>query len=202
MLNSLARRIANFILTQKSIEENMFSIYIYGIELLISSVLGVLLVVVVGLVLGRFIDSLLFLLSFIFLRKYTGGLHCNSYTACNVMTVLTFVVAVELAGLINYFSHKLLLLVLMVVFIDFVILLLTPVSNPNKPVLLQDRVKYKAIAIIIFSFHLGVMILLKNYINTEIILVTDFITCVYVILGLIKNKKERSFTNEDQKSNG
>ena len=103
MLNSLARRIANFILTQKSIEENMFSIYIYGIELLISSVLGVLLVVVVGLVLGRFIDSLLFLLSFIFLRKYTGGLHCNSYMACNVMTVLTFVVAVELAGLINYF---------------------------------------------------------------------------------------------------
>lgn len=202
MLNSLARRIAGFILTQKSTEENMFSVYSYGIELLISSVLGVLLVIAVGFVLGNFMDSLLFLISFIFLRKYTGGLHCNSYTACNVTTVLTFVVAVKISGLLNSLSNKILCFVLMAVFIVFVILLLAPVSNPNKPVLPQDRVKYKTIAMIIFCFHLGVMILFKNYICTEIIIVTDFISCVYVILGLIKNKKERSLANEVQKGNG
>ena len=202
MLSFLSSKITDFLLSQKTIDKEMKQVYIYGTELFLSSVLSVFLVILVGLIIGRFWDALLFLFSFIFLRKYTGGLHCNSYTSCNAITVLTFMVAVKISKLINNLSNKILFFVLMSVFIVFVILLLTPVSNPNKPILSQDRIKYKTIALVMFSFHLCVMILFKNYISIEIIIVTDFISCVYVILGLIKNKKERSCTNEVQKSNG
>lgn len=202
MLRFLSDRITNFLLSQKTIDKEMKAVYIYGIELFLSSVLCVILVVLSGLIIGRFWESLLFLLSFIFLRKYTGGLHCNSYFACTATTVLTFFVSVALSEIAYYFPHSKYIHYSIAVFIVLIILLLSPVSNPNKPILAEDRVKYKTIAMIIFCFHLGMMTLLKNYINTEIILATDFISCVYVIMGLIKNKTERRISNEVQKSNG
>lgn len=201
-MSFLSGRITDFLLSQKTIDKEMKQVYIYGIELLLSSILCVILVILSGIVIGCFWESLLFLMSFIFLRKYTGGLHCNSYFACTTTTVLTFLVSVVLSKVTCYSLHSKYIYYCIAIFIALIILLLTPVSNPNKPILTEDRVKYKTIAMIIFCFHFGTMILLKNYINTEIILVTDFISCVYVILGLIKNKRERSLTNEVQKSNG
>lgn len=202
VLSFLSKRIAVFLLAQESINKEMLPIYTYGIELLISSVFSVSFVLLVGLVLGHFTDAVFFLLAFILLRKYTGGLHCNSYTLCNVTTVLTFVLAIIFSGLVGNMPNKMLLFVSLVAFIVLVILILTPVSNPNKPILPQDRIKYKVISLMIICVHLVVMAILNKYIGTEIILITDFISCAYVIIGLIKNKKERSLTNEVQKNDG
>lgn len=201
MLNSLSEHIADFLFRQKCFDEEMLPVYIYGTKVFLSSLFGVILVITTGIIFGEFVSGLLFLFSFIGLRLFTGGLHCNSYTACNVTTVVTFVIAVLLSKVITTISFNHYILFAMMITTVTIVSLLAPVSHPNKEIVQKDRLKFRLISIGILLLHTVIIIFLNNILNTEIIVITDFISSIYIILGLIKNKNERSKNYETQTDN-
>ena len=64
------------------VDESKADAYVYGYELLISSVVSVLLVILVSAVCGDVRYSLSFLIGFIPQRIYIGGYHATSHTRC------------------------------------------------------------------------------------------------------------------------
>lgn len=192
MLHSLSERIADFLLRQKCFEEEMLPVYIYGVELFLSSVLGVVLVILSGCLLGEFISSIVFLLSFIILRLFTGGFHCNSYFKCNLSLVLTFVAVILLKDLYKFVPFQEFVLGFMMLSSLLITMLFSPVSHPNKEISKKDRVKFRLIALGVLLVHIAVIFVFSEFIGAEVIVITDFISGIYVIVGLIKNKRERS----------
>ncbi len=83
MITSLAQWIAGFLLKNNAIESEKLDIYIYGFEVMISSICGFLIASFMGAVFSRFWESMLFLIVFVSLRSYCGGYHADTYLRCN-----------------------------------------------------------------------------------------------------------------------
>lgn len=199
MLYTLSKNIADFLYNQKCFEKELTPLYTYGIQLLISSVLGVILVLTAGILTCNFLNAILFLLAFIFLRKFTGGLHFNSYATCNLVTVLSFLASSSLVKLISSWQYSQTFYCFMAVISIAVTLIFAPVSNPNKRISLSDKKYFRLISVTILFVHFGIHVVSQGILSTEIIIVTDFISSAYIIIGLIKNKTERRLDRENQK---
>ena len=77
---TLSQKSVRLFCEQKVIDEAKADAYVYGYELLISSVVSVLLVVLIAVVCGDVRYALSFLIGFIPQRIYIGGYHATSHT--------------------------------------------------------------------------------------------------------------------------
>ena len=79
MLHKLSEAIAFFLLSKRCFEKEELDVYVYGVELVLSSALGILLILTLSLVFSMLWEGLLFFVAFTALRSYTGGYHCYTY---------------------------------------------------------------------------------------------------------------------------
>lgn len=64
MQHRLSECIADFLLSQKVIKKQEKEIYVYGTQLVISSIINLLICITISLLLGELINGLIFLLYF------------------------------------------------------------------------------------------------------------------------------------------
>ena len=77
MLHRLSERIA--LSVYNSSDKIPLDIYIYGFELLVSSVIETISLLLIGLLTGKFVETVIFIISFSSIRVFSGGYHANSY---------------------------------------------------------------------------------------------------------------------------
>ncbi|MCD7840625.1 MAG: accessory gene regulator B family protein, partial [Erysipelotrichaceae bacterium] len=94
MITSMAHYIAVFLLKNDVINKENLNIYIYGFELMISSGINIVTTIVLGVLFSKLTECLVFLISFILLRKYCGGYHANSYLKCNTIFTTNIIIVV------------------------------------------------------------------------------------------------------------
>lgn len=70
---------------KESIVSKNEEIYRYGIELVVSSMMGAGIVFFEGMIMKIPLEATVFCISFAVLRIYAGGYHANSYTKCNIL---------------------------------------------------------------------------------------------------------------------
>ncbi len=90
MINKISKNVAVFFIKNNLVQEDEIDIYIYGLQLIISSILGISIILFFGIISERLTDSLIFLFCFIILRQYSGGYHANSYLKCNLYFITIF----------------------------------------------------------------------------------------------------------------
>ena len=147
MLNKMAVKITDKLVLKKIVSDDMADIYIYGFELLISFVFSTISVVIIGLILGRFLQTLMFLTTFILLRSFTGGYHANTYAMCSFVTLSLFGVVL----LLTEFVFVPLYLFPILGLIGTVIMLWqVPIEHPNKKLSDIQKRKYKVISLFLF----------------------------------------------------
>ena len=61
----------------------------YSIQMAAVRIIGIIMVVIIGMSTNNLVGSLLFYLLFAFLRKYSGGFHCNSVIGCTFLSAIT-----------------------------------------------------------------------------------------------------------------
>ena len=65
-------------------------IYIYGLELIISTFFGLVSILLISCLLSRFTSGLVFISVFVPLRLFTGGFHAATYTRCFVISNISY----------------------------------------------------------------------------------------------------------------
>ena len=83
MITAIANRIADFIYSKNNLSIDERDIYVYGYEIIISSSITFLLLMVTGLLFKMILEAVVFFLVFYLLRRRTGGYHANTYLKCN-----------------------------------------------------------------------------------------------------------------------
>lgn len=96
LLNSLSEKIADFLFSDSS--DYPIEIYVYGIKLIISSVVGMCVIFTIGLFTGYFVQAMIYIVALSLIKSFAGGYHANTYLMCNVISGISFLFA-----LIMYF---------------------------------------------------------------------------------------------------
>ena len=158
MLNKVAKFLTSHLVDAGVVSSDSKEIYIYGFEVLITSLLSTILVLIAGAIWGRFIETICFLVVFIVLRSFTGGFHANTYWLCTVVTLSIYCTVMLLSKTaIPGILYWLLLPVGVIVLI-----IKAPIRNPNKYMTDKEYLMYKLISIILFIVMAITGILLLN----------------------------------------
>ncbi len=190
MIAKLSQIIADFFIRQKVVPEEQREIYEYGFELSISSVIGIIIVLAVGLISGKFWESVVFYIVFCFTRLFTGGFHAPNHLLCKVTFTVTLLLVLAadwlLSGIENYYWFILHLYSLVIV-CQF-----APIENSNKELSKRQKVRCKIIAIIAMAVWLAVMFLFRS-LDSEldhIVALTLFCVSNLMLLGLYYERRK------------
>lgn len=189
LIEKTATKIAKSWIQNSIIESSMMDVYRYGIEISLSSALGMCLVILTGLVFFNFRDAILFLLTFIPIRMYCGGYHADSYLMCNISMLCTFSITALCAQHIEV-SIDIFIIISLVGII--IITACCPVENKYKP--LDDKQKKKCKIVSLALLGIAITICLALYCFKidlyRIILFTIGAVLCLIPIGMIKNKRE------------
>ena len=103
MLHILSKRIA-FLVCEKT-DLLPLEIYVYGFELIISSIIETGALLLVGFLIGKFVETILFLVSFSSIRFFSGGYHANSYFKCFAVTLVSFITLQQFKKLFSKYDY-------------------------------------------------------------------------------------------------
>ncbi len=98
MLHAISTRFTESLYLHCNLDVSKKAVYVYGIELLLSTFSSVFSVLLLSLLFWEITDAILFLVIYISFRAFCGGYHAKTYTRCFVCTNLTFIA-------VNLFAH-------------------------------------------------------------------------------------------------
>ncbi|MFQ8704555.1 MAG: accessory gene regulator ArgB-like protein [Thomasclavelia sp.] len=188
MIYTLSQYITNYLIKHKIINKEI-EIYEYGFELMISTWIGTILVLIVGGFTNHFLDAIIYECVFRFTRVYTGGYHCKTYTRCILSYVFFFIIFVLLFPYLNVISFYSILFVCLINL--FIVMLLCPVDHQNKK-LSEDEKKYFKIKSIIRMLIIDLIVILLLVLNLNqiaIVLYSISVIDQLIILGYLENKQ-------------
>ena len=178
MTQRLAGILSDYLSREQMIEKDEADIYQYGLEIFMDGVLETLLLVVLGILWGRFWQSICFIVSFTVLRSFT--------------TVGLYILNLTAAGELN--SHFTAVLLLAAVGTG-IIWWLAPVPHANKPLdgeqVVMNRKKSRFISM---CYLLGVFVSKSVLAEVgDIVAMTLFETAILILIQKGVRKYEESF---------
>lgn len=144
MFKSLAYKFANILVNNEVITTEDFEIYRYGFETLIYFIVNVLVALLIGIVFDKFIHTIIFLSCYCTLRQFTGGYHARNYTECTITFAVSYMLIIMISNTIDIYSFKYLLITLLLISIT-IIHKIAPLEHRNKPLSIDEKMKYKKI---------------------------------------------------------
>lgn len=126
----------------------------YGLEIIILKFIFWMSSLSVGILMGCFIESVIYIALFTVLRSYAGGYHAKSRIKCFIQSMFTVIVAMlllKLAGTYYIFS---ILLFIPTVFFSILIWKFAPVDTKNKILESDENIKFKKKTRIILSLEI------------------------------------------------
>lgn len=136
MLNKVSIKLSNEVL--KRVEKANYGqeVYVYGIEIILSTLLEIMVILVSACFFSVFKEGFIFVILFMSLRIFTGGYHANTYKKCFIVTVGSFWGMVLLANIIeNLILQRTLYMIMFAAAIYIVVR--SPILNKNQ--LLNER---------------------------------------------------------------
>ncbi len=194
MLEHLAEDITFILVKNKIIDIDDRAIYIYGVQIILSTLIITIFLLILGIILNKVILTLFFISTFIILRSCTGGYHAESFSGCFVITTLIYLSELLINCLLLN-KYKTVLGMIFVIVSTVVIYKLSPVEHENSPLSSDEKKKFKRISRITISV-IAVFISIgfySNYISIDItflVSLTILAISILTIIPVLKGGKE------------
>lgn len=189
MVKSYANKMTKYLIKNKKIKNNDFQLYLYAFEVLISSISNIVIILLIGAVFNRFIETLLFLLFYCPIRQFAGGFHTENYRRCLLFFITIYISNIFLID--KLISLKVTIPIVVMTFISFIgIVFMVPQEHRNNPLSTAERKKYKKIVMYIISFLLVISFISINHSITYVygVYLSSVMVWIFImlILGIIK----------------
>lgn len=204
MIQFISQKTVTFMCRYYKVDNtDMLDVYQYGIEITLSSLLNISLVFIISLLLGDFLEGIVFLVCFIPLRSYCGGYHASTYFICNIVFAMTFIGVCFISKMLfDCLTENNLAIYEVIMLLSFLpILKYSPVKNIHKKL---DRIKAKKCRIISFAVYLLICIISMLLINAKIIYGTIMIITLssVAIMVMVEILMQRRGFHEVQNYDG
>lgn len=191
MITALSRKIADFLVRENTIEKKYLEVYMYGIELWLSSIISVLLLLFITIPLHRITEGIIFYIVFCITRLFCGGYHAKNYTGCKTVFSITLLTVLFLNEMLREI-HLNLWFILWCYYAG-IMFCFAPIDNENKKLEEKEKKKYKIISIVLSFFWLFIEVLLYETQSKfmRIIPITLAIIATLLLLEINKNILKR-----------
>lgn len=205
MVRKTAGLILSFFQIESRVDEQQVEVCQYGMEIMISTLLNMIFILLIGMAGGAVWESILFLFCFSFLRRQTGGYHAGSYLTCNLTLICCY------SGLLWFYKMTVedfgLSALCIAGMLHFLIWFFwMPVEHENKPLSERQRSRARAYSLCIFAAYaaLSVCFLTWNCREGLMLMYSVMLTDILALVSIVKKHKKgkrRIFKNEERKSN-
>ncbi len=181
-------RITDYLVKSQTIREEDKDIYSYGLKQGVTMLLQTVSVLLIGVVMGMWWQSVLFIFSYTPLRLSSGGIHAGKPWLCYIFTAAHAALVLLVIG--NIMLSNLLLAIAIAVS-TLVVWAIAPVEDKNKPFDEAERKTYKKRTIIVLVVELVAVLALMALGLSEAakcVCVTHVSFSVMVAAGAVSNK--------------
>lgn len=197
MYKTISYKITDIFIKKKMITEDKKDIYLYGFEIVVSTIIYALIFILTAIVTSTLLYSIIFFIGFYFVRKFCGGFHASTYLRCHLMTALTHFVAI---GFLLFFPEdlKFFFNIAVLYICGALILFFAPVDHKNKRFIKNEYRNFKiksciySIIIILVSTLYLLEILRFDNVDTWIFAysIGTFSATISMLSAKIINKKK------------
>lgn len=187
-------------LTEKFIERHIIDsskkeIYIEGLNLILSDIINFSLILIIGALTKSFILSLLYLIVFWNVRKFSGGFHAKTYMVCRTATIGTYLLIWLLYSVLN--SYHIVCVIICSIIALATMLLFAPIRHPNKELTLGEIKANKLFSVIatLFFIVISVILIIIGYKEGLFISLTLFAITILMYVGMFTNRNLLSKVN-------
>lgn len=167
MIVRVSKRLSSFFADNGIIEKEDIEVYEYSLQILLSTVINFVAVIVLAVVTKTVLLSVSFLMGFIPLRLMAGGYHAKNHLRCFLILIGTYVAFVT--GVLLVPNQFLVVITLFVTIVSILLIFfLAPVEDKNKPLSEEEK---------------------KSYKHKSRIALTVFVVADMVLLAVLQNKK-------------
>ena len=173
------------------IKEEDAEIYIYGINQIFVAVLNVSSALIIGWIFGVILEIAVFMAAYIPLRTFAGGYHAKTPLRCYFFSI-TMLIIVSIG--MKYFSTSDLAYGVAILVGLFIVLMLSPVENKNKPLGKIEQKVYKKRAVLITIIEIAISIFLK-LIKLNSLFISTVYSFVVLSIMLVAEKIKAGIKN-------
>lgn len=101
MISDFSKKVVKKLIDSGNVSNSERELYEYGIFILMSNILYIVVTAILGLAFGLFYQSLLFFITFIVIRQYAGGYHASTELQCEIFTTLCILASIITMNLIS-----------------------------------------------------------------------------------------------------
>ena len=147
MMERIAGKLTDWLVSQKVIAAGERDIYVYGIFQMMMNILDTISILLLAVFFHKMLVVCCYMACFCLLRKYAGGYHAKSVTGCYIMTVGSAFIMLAAAG-----NCRLPVAVVAAVWLisGIMVFLFAPVQNHNKKLDEVERLVYRRRAVVVW----------------------------------------------------
>lgn len=150
MINKISSKIVEILIKHSLVENEDKELYLYGFFILLSQILYFIIVITIGILFNVIFESIIFYITFQFIRRYAGGYHAKTETRCEILSTLSILCCIVLIKLSKMYDIRIVLLSVSLVF-AVLIFILSPLDTPEKPLNDKEYKYFRKISWIILS---------------------------------------------------
>lgn len=166
MIELISGKVACFLCSDENDKES-YELYKYAVYIVLSALWHIVTIIILGVCFGLVLESILFYLSFIAIRKFAGGYHAKRPLGCYAFSVATIVLSLASLNILLIYDNLIINIVLLMfqLLCLGVIFVLAPLDTENNPLGDKEKHLYKKISIVNSSvvFLLGLLFLFLSY---------------------------------------
>lgn len=180
MIGKLASKTAEHFIERPNTCYDKIEIYTYGFFVLYSNIIFLLLSMLLGAVLGVFLQGIIFYVAFFSIRQYAGGYHASTETRCEVMSTLSILACIVVIRLSKTYDFQFALLVVSVVS-AVCIVTLCPLDTPEKPLSEKELKYFRKISWLILSI-IALVAIISYFVRSQWLQIFFAPCCLSLIL--------------------
>lgn len=136
MINKISSKIAEILIRHSAIEYEDKELYSYGFFILLSQILYFIITITTGILFNIIIESIIFYIAFMLIRRYAGGYHASTETRCEILSTLSILGCIVVIWLSKTYDFQTVLLIISAIS-AVCIFAFCPLDTPEKP--LSDK---------------------------------------------------------------
>lgn len=197
VMKKLINSISNTLAANGTISKNNIDICSYGLELFITSVFEIVAILIISIIIGNFLETVVFLAGFLPIRIYSGGYHADTRIRCFIILIIVYVLFSIIIHLNIFIIYKY-TGVYLSLFSVLCISLWSPLQHMNKSIQKKKQVKFKRTSILLVSIESCIIITLIFFNIYNRYSISLFLGLLTVLFSLIAGKIKEFIKRRDK----
>ena len=173
-------------------DKSKYELDLWGIKELLHNLANILTMIVLGVIIGKMTECIIFYISYSVLRSFAGGYHANTRLKCYLFSTMMLAVFILTVGTL---AEHIAFANVIIVVAAAVILMLAPVDNNNKLLYDKEKITFKRITVAAMLVEIVIYIIVyifKWNIPAACMAESMMWVSIMVVLGELKLRVKRT----------